>query len=432
MASLAKMTVTNSRHHQKAQLAVLLLLILGSTILFRFGPCAATFDRNAAYVGLTRYIQLPVGDDRGSEHLVQYFGSVADYRALGALRFWRGRHLEASQYFSVALQEEPSDSISGYFLAASTYEMGDRESALSQWVQIGASATAMRYISDARTAVVQSDVTYRLALAEIAVRRLAPSSPDMYAELAEVYDFHGDYRGAVESYRRAVTLENNPSRLSGLLIYLGRALRRNNQQQDALAAFQQAVALMPSDPNTHLQLADQYTYMGLYVEAWPSFERALRGDPHNPHVLITIANFYKMQGHYREAEAWYRRAIDADPSLGFGEYNLGRLALEEGKPQEAIVYLEQAIRLGWDSYPVWLDLGCAHREAGDLNEATATFRHVVEMPNVPPQSLIVAWTNLAIAYTSRDEFQLARTAWDNVLGIDPNNQAALNALRELP
>ncbi len=386
---------------------------------------ASFVERNIEYVRFIRYLSAPAD----SEGIENYFKSIDDYRAIGVLEAKRNQYQNASQSFSLALDREPSDFLSRYFFAEVMFKLGYFERAITEWKLINAASYVERFISDAK--LDETEAPYRLYLADTAVRELAPSSPDMHMQLADVYKFRGDLANAIINYQKAVSLEKSITRQVNDLVYLGRALQQSGRQDEALAVFRKVVLLAPFESNSYTQLANQYALMGNYSESLVNYHQALQIDPNNPNILTAFGNFYQVQGNFDLAEYWYNRAVEANPKSGLAEFYFGRLFLEEKRPQDSIVHLNRAIQLGWNSYPVWLESGNAYQSAGNVDAAIRSFHRVSELTDVTPAAVALAQNNLALSYTLLGDYESAKNAWKRVLQIEPDNRKALDALKEL-
>lgn len=71
-------------------------------------------------------------------------------------------------------------------------------------------------------------------------------------------------------------------------------------------------------------------------------------DKENKHIFNEFGIELRKKGMFDEAISNYLRAISIDPEDEVLYYNLGRAYYEEGKPEEALVQLEQALTLNPD------------------------------------------------------------------------------------
>ena len=75
--------------------------------------------------------------------------------------------------------------------------------------------------------------------------------PALLGDLGLIRDHAGDYAGAAESFRAAITLSPDEQYYRGA----GRALRRAGSLDEAEAELREALRLVPADPHAHLEMA---------------------------------------------------------------------------------------------------------------------------------------------------------------------------------
>ena len=101
--------------------------------------------------------------------------------------------------------------------------------------------------------------------------------------------------------------------------------------------------------------------------------------------------------------------------------NLGARLLEEGKTQEAIVYLEQAHELDGESVPVLINLGAAYVVAGHHKKACPLLEAARD--HEPHNATI--WLNLGAAYlgnpllASPEQQMQAIAAFERAIELNP-------------
>jgi tetratricopeptide (TPR) repeat protein len=83
--------------------------------------------------------------------------------------------------------------------------------------------------------------------------------------------------------------------------------------------------------------------------------------------LLALANLGA--GDRAEAERWWRRVTARDPSRYSAWLQLGRLALAQGRPEEAVADLTRAWELKPKSHEIASLLGVAHHRLGDRRQA---------------------------------------------------------------
>ena len=96
---------------------------------------------------------------------------------------------------------------------------------------------------------------------------------------------------------------------------------------------------------------------------------------------------YSFQGRLDEAILECQRAIEVDPEFGNPYNDIGAYLIEQGKHDEAIPWLERALRAGrYDSYHFpWFNLGRAYAAMDCYGRALECFREALALaPDYAP------------------------------------------------
>ncbi len=131
--------------------------------------------------------------------------------------------------------------------------------------------------------------------------------PD-YAEarvgLGDARQAKGQFDEAIEEYRKALTVEPTNAR-----VYLGMGKIYYNEKQlyhEAVAAYQQAIALDPKLLDAHLSLGELYEEKGLYEEAVARYSHVLSLEPKHPGATYGLALAYEKVDAKKAIEQWER------------------------------------------------------------------------------------------------------------------------------
>ena len=121
---------------------------------------------------------------------------------------------------------------------------------------------------------------------------------------------------------------------------------------EALANYDSALELKPDDPNFLSNRGNTYHHLKRYEEALADYNKALQLRPDYPDILnnrginyLKMGAVYKKPEHYDEALADFDRVLELQPDDPNTLYNLACLFSLMRKPDDAISYLEKAIRL---------------------------------------------------------------------------------------
>jgi predicted O-linked N-acetylglucosamine transferase (SPINDLY family) len=149
----------------------------------------------------------------------------------------------------------------------------------------------------------EAAASYRRAIA------LNPKSAGACQNLGSALLAADDRDGAVDAFREATSLKSDAVEA---WIGLGSALEAS-APDEAIAAFEKALALAPSHPATAAMLARLHLERGDARSAWNAIEIVLRDDPHNVAALRACGEIEKALGHGNAAAAAYRAALAIDP-----------------------------------------------------------------------------------------------------------------------
>lgn len=175
----------------------------------------------------------------------------------------------------------------------------------------------------------------------------------------------------------------------------GLCLGMLDRTEEALEAFDQALALNPRYREAHLHRGLLLNQLGRTDEATAAFEAAVaaEGPPvaglsgpvasrlANEHARL--GDLYAEAGALSEAVAEYRRATELGPAFHDLRMRLARLLLEAGNPLQAREELDVILRARPDWAEARVQLGMARYLAGDVAGAREVWRAVrAERPDV--------------------------------------------------
>jgi arylsulfatase A-like enzyme/Flp pilus assembly protein TadD len=154
-------------------------------------------------------------------------------------------------------------------------------------------------------------------------------------------------------------------------------LVRVKRPDEAIAAYQQALALKPDDDITLFNLARLLLARGRTADALDAlevFRSALKVNPKNPQAWYNLATLYLDLGRLAEAGSSFTEALAANPKQAAALNGLGAIAFESGDLPKAETMVRQALalepRLRTGSY----NLARIREARGDVAGAEALYR----------------------------------------------------------
>lgn len=133
-----------------------------------------------------------------------------------------------------------------------------------------------------------------------------------------------------------------------VLMVSGAYQRSHGWYEQAIAEFNRALQIDPSDADVWWELVDTYQAAGRPVEAMETNRKAIEKQPGNFRLYYAFGAFLLSRNDFQQAEAQFRRVIQLAPAFGTGHMNLGQALAEQGRFEEAEREILEAIRLDRD------------------------------------------------------------------------------------
>lgn len=161
---------------------------------------------------------------------------------------------------------------------------------------------------------------------------------------------------------------------------------------EAVAEFQNAVALDPTDENAYLGLALAYEHKGAINEAEDAYQQNIRAHRSSSVAYNLLGTFYHRRNEYDQAIAMFQKVTQLAPE-GYGAYvNLGATYTDMGRYQEAIEPLRKSIAIR-PFYGAYVNMGTAYFGMKNFSEAAAAY----EQANKLNSSQYITWGDLGDA-----------------------------------
>jgi Tfp pilus assembly protein PilF len=179
---------------------------------------------------------------------------------------------------------------------------------------------------------------------EVLFRRTLEEQPDaqlIRTDLGVVYWERGDEASAEREWTAALG-PGHP--YAPTLNNLGLIRSHQKRYAEAIALFQQAMALRPKYMDPYKNLANTYAEMGRIEDADREFRQAVALDPLSSDARNTYGHFLLDRGRTAEAEEQFRLSAEADPNAEAAE-SLGQILAGQSDTQHARVAFEAALAL---------------------------------------------------------------------------------------
>jgi tetratricopeptide (TPR) repeat protein len=268
----------------------------------------------------------------------------------------------------------------------------------------------------------------------------------------------GDFASAAKSWQRVV--ESVPYFVEGWEM-LGAALAEQKQNDQARAAFEQALQIEAGSINARMGIGQLFASEGKYEQAASIFGKVLKikpywgpahlglakaleaigkkqeAEPHFREALkdrINTAGSYKALGQLCYEKGWladatknFRDALRLDPSDATTHVNLGLTLSILNRQAEARAHYAEAVRLDPNLAEAHARLGLELGRQGDDAGAVAQFSEAVRLK----PDYLEARLNFGIALTKQQRMTEAREQFQEVLRRSPTNAVAHKYVQSL-
>lgn len=209
-------------------------------------------------------------------------------------------------------------------------------------------------------------------------------------------------------------------------INLGVAYHYEQQYEQAVRCYRQAIALEPRFVKAYNNLGVTLRHLRRYDEAIQEHLKALRLRPDDAEAMANLGLLYRLTGRLDESVAILQQAIQRRPDMAAGHYYLGLTCEQLEQYGPALVHYRNALRF-IDIPEAYLHVGNIHYRLGQYEDALVAFRQAVRYN---PQ-MVAAHYNLGLIYSLRQLWPQAIDAWQQVLRIEPTHSEAALRLQEL-
>lgn len=155
---------------------------------------------------------------------------------------------------------------------------------------------------------------------------------------------------------------------------LGTRLVLEQRYEEAILAFQQAVALGFA---AYTDLGQAYLQTGNLEEARKVLLEGIEIYPESQYAYLYLGQIAETQEDWGDADKWYERLAQIAPGYGVAYSARGRIAVRLGQYEQAVLYFQQATQVEPERIGNWLDLGDAAARAHDTATARTAYQQAL-------------------------------------------------------
>jgi len=182
----------------------------------------------------------------------------------------------------------------------------------------------------------------------------------------------------------------------------------------AQAACNEAIKLGNAGAAGHICLARIEDGTGHYVEAVAEYQLALGLEPTNEDAAVHLATAYAHEGKITEAENAYQQAIQAHPNSKLAYNSLGVFYRERNEYDKALKMFERVIQIAPDWYGTYVNIGAIYNDMGQFDKAIDPLKKSIAIRASYP-----GYVNLGAACAGLRQWTDAVAAYQDAIKIDP-------------
>ena len=276
-----------------------------------------------------------------------------------------GKHTEAIASFEKALGLKPKLHGANLFLGVAHYKLNQFDAALGAikketsaypkdagaWMWLGVVDLAKDRPEEAAEALDKAAA-------------LAPNDVDILYHRGQAH-----LLVSKNSYARMFAADSKSWRIHQVL---AQATAEADRPMDAIAEYEAAIKLAPTQPGLHEELGSEYRNAGKPQEAAAAFQRELEIDPYNVLAKYKLGVLAVERGDGAKAKELIEAALKEKPDLHHADYNLGRAEMQLGHDAAAADLLQRATSTETDPEVLqqsWFQLGIVYRRLHRMPEA---------------------------------------------------------------
>lgn len=287
-------------------------------------------------------------------------------------------------------------------------------------------------------ALRDADAFTRARAACLRAEAMDPTLGEVNLALAELHRARGEWSEAVEYYAK---VRGDPALAPDVYVGMAKTQAAQGRQDLALADFERALALRPSDGSIHAEIGYQQYLAGHIAEATASYRKAVELNPDEADWWSSLGGLYLTVGDRDNASKAFERSIAIQPNDAVLS-NYGELKYEVGEYAAAAALFRRAIALEAGDFLVWGSLAdalqalpatAAQARESFLRAADMAERYVALKPDDAKALSALGWyrANLGEAAKARELVSRSEALGTERAEVARHNAQTLAALGDI-
>lgn len=252
---------------------------------------------------------------------------------------------------------------------------------------------------------------------------LQPDDIELLLRMAAVQRSLGDFSGAMDTLLRAEKRGISDHRLAAAL---GELYITQGRPREALAAYQQALTLQPSEAEHYLRISNIWRGQGDYARALAVLKQGVEEAAAPAPLYTLMAELYVQLDEQAEALALLEGALAEAADQSGILLALGAI-YESTDAERAEAWYDELLESHADDASIHMAAGDFYRQSERVEDAIAAVQRAIELSPQDARQYGV----LGQIYAASDESELAIEAYEQALALAPTQIDLYSALANL-
>ena len=239
----------------------------------------------------------------------------------------------------------------------------------------------------------------------------SPDNAELYHKRAKYYLDNRDYNSSLDDMLKAIKIDSSKAEY---FLTLSDIYFITNRTGNSKTALEKCIKLDDKNVDAIMKLAELYLYVRKNEKSMEYINMALKIDKYNAKAYFMKGMNYKEMHDTARAISSMQTAVEQDQKYYNAFMQLAILCAAKHNPL-AVQYYKNAIKIN-PSAEAWYDLGKFYQDAGDWNNALATYTTLLKVDANNKN----AHYNMGVVYfIGLKKYDLAIREYTDAIAIEP-------------
>ncbi len=308
-----------------------------ATVLFNL---AIALVRTGDEFSAVEYLKRASSIDRMGETALRSLGM------LGVIFTERADYQQAEHYLKQAISIRPTNAVNHYNLGIVYIHQGRSEDALKEFTLAEENSPRdsqmLENLGGVYSRLNQYDNSIRVYERLLEENR---RNIKILSRMGEIYYKKGELDRAFDIYKQITLIEPAGENARNAYLNMGNILDDAQRFDEAIDAFNRALAINPKDEDAQFNLGIVYQHAGKPEQAIRAWKEASQLNPQNPKPRLAVANYYYENRFYDLAEKEYQDILQIWPDIEEAHFKMGSIYFRQNQLSYAYKAFERVTKI---------------------------------------------------------------------------------------